>query len=155
MYSKKAKIGPYLKPSANERKKNTKQKGLAHPRFIVCVTQNQKKCFAKLLYICFGNQTVFDSRNIFSSEYVRNNQSTIYLKSHDCVHGFQHEKSLINVYRVRYPETAHFEMQNRLNICLIRETLCIVSGDADECEKQFRFVFRICLAFLTSVCAGL
>ena len=28
-------------------------------------------------------------------------------------------------------------------------------GDADECEKQFRFVFRICLAFLTSVCAGL
>ena len=32
---------------------------------------------------------------MFSAEHVRNSQSTTYLKSHGCVHGFQHEVSLI------------------------------------------------------------
>ena len=32
-------------------------------RFIVCVIPKQKHCFAKR---CFGNQAVFDSRNMFS-----------------------------------------------------------------------------------------
>ena len=64
-----------LRPSANERQKtrNTKENGLAHPRFIVCVTPKinkiKKHCFAKRY---FGNQTVFDSKNMFSSEHVRN-----------------------------------------------------------------------------------
>ena len=41
------------------------------------------------------NKKVLDSRIMFSAEHVQNSQSTIYLKSHGCVHGYQHEVSLI------------------------------------------------------------
>ena len=68
-----------------------------------------------------------------------NSQSTIYLKSHGCVHSLQSEMSLINfrrcfVSRVRYPEIGHFEMQNRLDTYLfdsqntVSGTLFFVSG---------------------------
>ena len=89
-----------LKPSANERQK-TRNKKHETKRFSTYIRglssaslQNKKKCFAKR---CFANQTVLDSINMFSAEHVRNSQSTIYAKSHGCVHGFQHEVSLINV----------------------------------------------------------
>ena len=49
------------------KKRNTKQNSLALMRSIVCVTPNLTKC-------CFANQTVFYSRNIFSSEHVRNDK---------------------------------------------------------------------------------
>ena len=51
-------------------------------------SKTKKHCFAKH---CFQDQTVFDLRRMFSLEHVRNSQSTIYLRSHGCVHGFQHE----------------------------------------------------------------
>ena len=81
-----------IKPSANERQKHeTRNKTVYRLRH--CETKN-KHCFAKR---CFRNQAVFDSRIMFSSEHVRKSQSTIYLKSHGCVHGFQQEVSLIYV----------------------------------------------------------
>ena len=69
-----------LRAATNESQKtrNKKQDGLAHSRFIVCVTPKQKK-------------TLLDSRIMF-----KRNMSTIYLKSHGCVHGFQNEVSLVN-----------------------------------------------------------
>ena len=72
-----------VKPGTNESKKTRNiQNGLAHSRFIVCVTPKQRKTF-------------LDSRIMFLVEHVRNSQSTIYLKSHGCVHGFRNEVSLI------------------------------------------------------------
>ena len=52
-----------LKPSANERIKtrNKKQNGLAHPRFIVCITPKQKTLFRETLFrreTCFHRQHV-------------------------------------------------------------------------------------------------
>ena len=67
----------------SQKTRNKKQNGLAHSRFIVCVTPKQKKNIA-----WFENQVL--------AEHVRKSQSTIYLKSHGCVHGFQNEVSLIN-----------------------------------------------------------
>ena len=49
-------------------------------------SETKKHCFAKC---CFVNQTVLDSRHMFSAEHVRNSQSTVYLKSHGFVHDFQ------------------------------------------------------------------
>ena len=89
--------GIHLKPSANERQKTqnkkheTKQFSLSAV-YRLCHCETKEHCFAKR----FGNQTVFDSRNMFSSEHVRNSQSTIYIKSHGRVHGRIHEVSLIN-----------------------------------------------------------
>ena len=76
-------FGIFVKPGANESEKNKRQNGLAHSRFIVCVTPKQKKNIA-----WFENHVL--------AEHVRNSQSTIYLKSHGCVHGFQNEVLLIN-----------------------------------------------------------
>ena len=75
-----------LRAGANENQKtrNKKQNGLAHLRFLVCVTPKQK------------NKTLLDSRIKFLAKHVWNSQSTIYLKSHGCVHGLQNEMSLIN-----------------------------------------------------------
>ena len=76
-------LGP---PQTRVKKQETrikKQNGLAHLRFLVCVTTKQKK-------------TLLDSRIKFSAKHVLNSQSTIYLKSHGCVHGLQNEMSLIN-----------------------------------------------------------
>ena len=42
-------------------------------------------------------KTLLDSRIKFLAKHVWNSQSTIYLKSHGCVHGLQNEMSLINV----------------------------------------------------------
>ena len=71
-----------IRAAANESQKtrNKKQNCLAHSRFIVCVTPKQRKTFLDLFLV----------------EHVQNSQSTIYLKSHGCVHGFQNEVSLIN-----------------------------------------------------------
>ena len=41
-------------------------------------------------------KTLLDSRIKFSAKHVWNSQSTIYLKSHGCVHGLQNEMSLMN-----------------------------------------------------------
>ena len=65
--------------------RNTKQSGLAQLQLSSASLRNKKHC------------AVLDSRNMFSAEHVHNSQSTIYLKSHGCVHGFQLEVSLINV----------------------------------------------------------
>ena len=61
------------------------------------------------------------------------------------------------VSRVRYPEIGHFEVQNRLDIMFVwfakhrlAKHCLLFRGDADECEKQFCFVFRLCLAFFDS-----
>ena len=72
-----------IKGRRKRESKNKKQNGLAHLRFLVCVTPKQKK-------------TLLDSRIKFLAKHVWNSQSTIYLKSHGCVHGFQNEMSLIN-----------------------------------------------------------
>ena len=41
-------------------------------------------------------KTLLDSRIKFLAKHVWNSQSTIYPKSHGCVHGLQNEMSLIN-----------------------------------------------------------
>ena len=76
-------LGPPQTRVKKQETRNKKQNGLAHSRFIVCVTPKQKKNIA-----WFENQVL--------AEHVRKSQSTIYLKSHGCVHGFQNEVSLIN-----------------------------------------------------------
>ena len=42
-------------------------------------------------------QTLLDSRIKFLAKHVWNSQSTIYLKSHGCVHGLQNEMSLVKM----------------------------------------------------------
>ena len=122
---------------------------LAHSRFIVCVTPKQKENIA-----WFENQVL--------AEHVRKSQSTIYLKSHGCVHGFQNEVSLINFSTMfckpcslsrnrslRDAKSARHMFVWFAKHCLAEHCL-LFRGDADECQKQFCFVFRICLAFFDS-----
>ena len=101
-------IDEALRAATNESQKtrNKKQNGLAHLRFLVCVTPKQKKI-------------LLDSSIKFLAKHVWNSQSTIYLKSHGCVHGLQNEMSLIHFSTMFcYPEIGHFEMQNRLDTYL-------------------------------------
>ena len=87
-------IAPGLPVQTKVKKHETQNKTVQHNRGLSSASlQNKKHCFAKR----FANQPVLDSRNMFSAEHAQNSQSTIYLKSHGCVHGFQHEVSLINV----------------------------------------------------------
>ena len=101
------------------------------------------------------------------AEHVRKSQSTIYLKSHGCVHGLQNEMSLINFSTMfckpcslsrnrslRDAKSARHMFVWFAKHCLAEHCLSF-RGDADECKKQFCFVFRICLAFfwLSSVAA--
>ena len=133
----------------SQKTRNKKQNGLAHSRFIVCVTPKQKKNIA-----WFENQVL--------AEHVRKSQSTIYLKSHGCVHGFQNEVSLINFSTMfckpcslsrnrslRDAKSARHMFVWFAKHCLAEHCLSF-RGDADECKKQFCFVFRICLAFFDS-----
>ena len=55
-----------LKPSANgsQTTRNTIQNGLAQTLSVFCITQKQER-------FRIWNQTVFDSRNMFSSEHVQ------------------------------------------------------------------------------------
>ena len=89
-------------------------------------------------------------------------QSTIYFKSHGCVHGFQNEVSLINFSTMfckpcslsrnrslRDAKSARHMFVWFAKHCLAEHCL-LFRGDADECQKQFCFVFRICLAFFDS-----
>ena len=137
----------------SQKTRNKKQNGLAHSRFIVCVTPKQKKNIA-----WFENQVL--------AEHVRKSQSTIYLKSHGCVHGFQNEVSLINFSTMfckpcslsrnrslRDAKSARHMFVWFAKHCLAEHCL-LFRGDADECQKQFCFVFRICLAFFYFVCGG-
>ena len=78
------------KRTSKDTKQETRNKTVEHNRGLSSASlRNIKYCFAKH---CFGNQTVFDSKNMFQSEHVRNSHMT-----HGCVHGFIHEVSLINV----------------------------------------------------------
>ena len=133
----------------SQKTRNKKQNGLAHSRFIVFVTPKQKKNIA-----WFENQVL--------AEHVRKSQSTIYLKSHGCVHGFQKEVSLINFSTMfckpcslsrnrslRDAKSARHMFVWFAKHCLAEHCL-LFRGDADECQKQFCFVFRICLAFFDS-----
>ena len=96
---------------------------------------------------------------MFSAEHVWNSQSTIYLKSHGWVHGFQHEVLLINfstMFCLTCALSRNRSLQDAIppghlfvwftKHCLAKHCLS-VRGDADKCEKQFCFVFRICLVF--------
>ena len=76
-------LGPPQTRVKKQETRNKKQNGLAHLQFLVCVTPKQKK-------------TLLDSRIKFLAKHVSSSQSTIYLKSHGCVHGLQNEMSLIN-----------------------------------------------------------
>ena len=142
-------LGPPQTRVKKQETKNKKQNGLAHSRFIVCVTPKQKKNIA-----WFENQVL--------AEHVRKSQSTIYLKSHGCVHGFQNEVSLINFSTMfckpcslsrnrslRDAKSARHMFVWFAKHCLA-EHCSLFRGDADECQKQFCFVFRICLAFFDS-----
>ena len=94
------------------------------------------------------------------AEHVWNSQSTIYLKSHGCVHGLQNEMSLtfrrcfVNRALSRNRSLRDAKPARHIFVwfakhCLAEQFLSF-RGDADECEKQFCFVFRICLAFFDS-----
>ena len=141
----------HLRAATDEsrKKRNKKQNGLAHSRFIVCVTPKQKKNIA-----WFENQVL--------AEHVRKSQSTIYLKSHGCEHGFQNEVSLINFSTMfckpcslsrnrshRDAKSARHMFVWFAKHCLAEHCL-LFRGDADECQKQFCFVFRICFLFFDS-----
>ena len=104
-------------------------------------------------------KTVLDSRIMFSAEHLWNSQSTIYLKSHGWVHGFQHEVLLINfstMFCLTCALSRNRSLQDAIPAghlfvwftkhCLAKHCLS-VQGDSDKCEKQFCFVFRICLVF--------
>ena len=142
-------LGPPQTRVKKQETRNKKQNGLAHTRFIVCVTPKQKKNIA-----WFENQVL--------AEHVRKSQSTIYLKSHGCVHGFQNEVSLIN-FSTMFCKPCSLSRNRSLpdaksarhifvwfaKHCLAEHCL-LFRGDADECQKQFCFVFCICLAFFDS-----
>ena len=142
-------LGPPQTKVKKQETRNKKQNGLAHSRFIVCVTPKQKNNIA-----WFENQVL--------AEHVRKSQWTIYLKSHGCVRGFQNEVSLINfstmfckpcslsrTRSLRDAKSARHMFVWFAKHCLAEHCL-LFRVDADECQKQFCFVFRICLAFFDS-----
>ena len=95
-----------LKPSENERQKtrNTKQKNIVS-RNISGTKQCliRKTCFHRNMCETANQQFISSHMVVFMVSNLR----CRWLMFRQCF-----------VYRVRYPKTAHFEMQNRLDICL-------------------------------------
>ena len=112
----------FLKPGANESQKtiNKKQNGLAHSRFIVCVTPKEKKTLLDSKIMFWRNMCETANQQYIMVVYMVSKMRCRWLTFRWCF-----------VSRVRYPEICHFEMQTP--VCLIRKTLFsgtlfIVSG---------------------------
>ena len=145
---------PHLRAATDESQK-TRNKKQETKRFSTFAVYRLRHSETKQKNIAwFENQVL--------AEHVRKSQSTIYLKSHGCVHGFQNEVLLINFSTMfckpcslsrnrslRDAKSARHMFVWFAKHCLAEHCL-LFRGDADECQKQFCFVFRICLAFFDS-----
>ena len=98
---------------------------------------------------------------------MRNSQSTIYLKSHGWVHGFQNEVSLIKFSTMfcqpcslsrnrslRYAKSARHLFVWFAKHCLAEHCL-LFRGDADECEKVLFRASHLFSVFWLSFVAAL
>ena len=143
----------FLRAATDESQK-TRNKKQETKRFSTFAVYRLRHSETKKNIAWFENQVL--------AEHVRKSQSTIYLKSHGCVHGFQNEVSLINFSTMfckpcslsrnrslRDAKSARHMFVWFAKHCLAEHCL-LFRGDADECQKQFCFVFRICLAFFDS-----
>ena len=140
--------------AATDESQKTRNKKQETKRFSTFAVYRLRHSETKKNIAWFENQVL--------AEHVRKSQSTIYLKSHGCVHGFQNEVSLINFSTMfckpcslsrnrslRDAKSARHMFVWFAKHCLAEHCL-LFRGDADECQKQFCFVFRICLAFFDS-----
>ena len=140
--------------AATDESQKTRSKKQETKRFSTFAVYRLRHSETKKNIAWFENQVL--------AEHVRKSQSTIYLQSHGCVHGFQNEVSLINFSTMfckpcslsrnrslRDAKSARHMFVWFAKHCSAEHCL-LFRGDADECQKQFCFVFRICLAFFDS-----
>ena len=78
----------WRKRESKNKKQETPNKTVWHIRGLSSVSLRNKK-----------RKTLLDSRIMFLAEHVRNTQSTIYLKSHGCVHGLHNDVSLCAIHK--------------------------------------------------------
>ena len=151
-------ISPSAIRAATDESQKTRNKKQETKRFSTFAVYRLRHSETKKNIAWFENQVL--------AEHVRKGQSTIYLKSHGCVHGFQNEVSLINFSTmffkpIRYPELGHFEMQNRLDTYLfdsqntVSGTMFIVSRWRRRVSKTvlFRVSHLFSFFWLSSVAA--
>ena len=127
----------YVSPAQTNVKKhdtrNTKQNGLAHPRFIVCVTPKQKTLFRETFKLFWESKQCLIRETCF-----HRNMHMCQTKTNVCVSLYRQRYRWLMfrrcfVYRVHYPELTSRCKTGWTSVCLIRETLLcetifIISG---------------------------
>ena len=139
-----------LRAAANESQKtrNKRQNGLAHSRFIVCVTPNQEKhcliresCFQRNMCETANQQSISSHMVVYMACKMRCRWLTF-------------RRCFVNRALSRNRSLRDAKPARHLFVWFAKHYLaehCLLfRGDADECEKQFCLVFRICLAFFDS-----
>ena len=111
---------------------------LAHLQFLVCVTPKQKNCLIRET----ANQQSISSHMV------------VYIACKIRCRWLTFRRCFVNRALSRNRSLRDAKPARHLFVWLAKHCLaehCLsFRGDADECEKQFCFVFRICLAFFDS-----
>ena len=142
-------LGP---PQTRVKKQQTrikKQNGLAHLRFLVCVTPKQKKKHCLIRESSFQrNMCETANQQSISSHMV------VYMACKMRCRCLTFRRCFVNRALSRNRSLRDAKPARHIFVWFAKHCLaehCLLfRGDADECEKQFCFVFRICLAFFDS-----